>query len=372
MEKIVERLIKFYPLENVSMNRRVKIHIMFWLLWGVVLFFSTIPGSSFGYRLWVSCFTISISIFIYYSLTYFILEKILNHKLGFLYVFILYFVIWLINYVAYALNLKFNLSINSKVLSYFQRYVSAGWGGLFLLKDLLFQLFTAFYGTAPAFLIKLGRLFAVFNTKSIRLESEKKEIELNFLRLQLNPHFLLNTLNNIYSQVISQEENAANSIITLADLLNYILYEANTEQVSMKKEIRFIRDYIDLEKMRSSADLKINFEVEGNTKGYVIAPLILISFIENAFKHGVGDSTITSMIDVNMKINTQTDSFLFIVKNTKPRISKNLYLTQKGGIGIENTRKRLQMLYPNAHQLTIDNTATFFLVTLSLQLDKND
>jgi two-component system, LytTR family, sensor kinase len=216
--------------------------------------------------------------------------------------------------------------------------------------------------TVP-FLIKFSRVYSV---RVARLSKEKADLEIDFLRTQLNPHFLLNSLNNIYSQVISKDEAAGDSIVVLSDLMKYILYNSGEAVVDLEREIHFLRNYVDLEKLKGSRYLKIQFAQEGEMKGYNIAPLILISYIENAFKHGGSREGKVSLIDISIKFINGT-LFFRIENDFVERIEKG-EKTKEGGIGIANTRKRLELLYPKRHDLTMKTQNNKFLAELMVKL----
>ena len=200
------------------------------------------------------------------------------------------------------------------------------------------------------------------------LVREKLAAELSFLRTQLNPHFLFNVLNMAYSSASRKgDEQTADIIEKLSVLMRYMIYESNEEKVDVEREIAFIHNYINLQKMRFSADMpvQVNFSVNGHHTGYRIAPLILISFIENAFKYGV---KLEQESEIDLSINFQNGAMEFIARNpifrnARPMDDKN------SGIGIKNTQKRLAILYPQKHQLSIDDNGKEFSVRLLLTLE---
>lgn len=210
----------------------------------------------------------------------------------------------------------------------------------------------------PAIFLKFSRIFA----KNL---SEKKQLEIDFLRLQINPHFLVNTLNNIYSLVVTEDKRSPDTILSLSNLLNYVLYESSFPMVTLEKEVVFLQDFVNLEKIRSSTKTQVDIKVEGELLGE-IAPLILIAFIENAFKHGSGDSTIQGYININIRVEHNT---LFLnVTNSKARKSSEKMKKTLGGIGLENVRKRLNSLYPNRHSLQTTSDQSNYQISLIIQL----
>ena len=205
-----------------------------------------------------------------------------------------------------------------------------------------------------------------FQQEKIRkeLENQKLQAELSFLKMQVNPHFLFNALNNIYSlAVMEKSKKTGDSIMKLSELMRYVLYEKEDAQnrVSLDKEIRHINSYIDLEKLRHPGDVFINFSIEGEPNGKRIAPLLLFPLIENACKHGVLTDA-QKPVDINLKV---TDHQLnFSIENSINTYQKDAV----GGIGIPNVQKRLDLLYGKKYSLDVSNTADRFIVNLKLPL----
>jgi two-component system LytT family sensor kinase len=196
------------------------------------------------------------------------------------------------------------------------------------------------------------------------LENQKLRAELSYLKMQVNPHFLFNALNNIYSLAVSEKgKKTGDSIMKLSELLRYVLYEKEDDQnkVSLDNEIKHINSYIDLVKLRYENGVCINFSIEGDTHDKRIAPLLLFPLIENASKHGVmNDPQKPIQIDLNV-----SDSCIhFTIKNFKNNYLKD----ETGGIGIQNVQKRLDLLYPNQYKLKVDESSEQFIVDLQLPL----
>ncbi|MBN1462855.1 MAG: histidine kinase [Paludibacteraceae bacterium] len=197
---------------------------------------------------------------------------------------------------------------------------------------------------------------------------EKLTAELSFLKTQLNPHFLFNVLNMAYSSASRKGDGQTADIIEkLSIMMRYMIYDSNVEKVDVEREIEFIRNYITLQKMRFSDDIPVmvNFSVSGNYTGYRLAPLMLISFIENAFKYGV---KLEQQSEIFISISFHNGGMEFVVRNP---IFKNVPSidSKNQGIGIKNTQKRLEILYPGKHKLTINNHNNEFSVKLLLTLD---
>ncbi|WP_331138284.1 sensor histidine kinase [Flavobacterium sp.] len=197
------------------------------------------------------------------------------------------------------------------------------------------------------------------------LEIQNIQIEKDFLKAQLNPHFLFNTLNNLYGLTVRKDNLAPEVILSLSDIMSYTLYESNTEIVRLEKELDFIKNYIALEKMRYADDVNIQIEIEGENKtaGLFIAPLLTFTFIENAFKYGLKSKN--AFIKLNIKIENST--FLFDLRNDSDgNVSNNGF----GGIGLENAQKRLELIYPNQYELNVHASDASFAVELKIVLRK--
>jgi two-component system LytT family sensor kinase len=201
------------------------------------------------------------------------------------------------------------------------------------------------------------------NIQMQEIESEKVRSELQALKAQINPHFLFNTLNNIYSHSLEKSDKTPEMILKLSDLMSYILYECHDERVPISNEINFIKNYIDLEKLRYEDQLMVDFNIEEQDNSQTIVPLLLIPFIENAFKH-VG-STLKQKPYVKVIITVNSNQIqLKLINSVNTGVTKKE--TKSGGIGIENVRKRLELLYPKRYNLSITNTENEFCVELKL------
>jgi two-component system, LytTR family, sensor kinase len=194
------------------------------------------------------------------------------------------------------------------------------------------------------------------------LESEKLKVELAFLRSQINPHFLFNTLNNINSLIQFNPEKAQKSVIQLSAIMRYMLNTATVEKIRLSEEIVYINNYIELQKLRLPAGFKLIYEVIESQDGYMIEPLLLIGFIENAFKHALSDSE-TDFITIRVKIQ---EHFLILETINSLPAQKNLYI--ESGIGIKNIHSRLDLLYANKYWLEIKNENNVFSTKLKLNL----
>lgn len=200
-----------------------------------------------------------------------------------------------------------------------------------------------------------------------RLIREKLAAELKYLKAQINPHFLFNTLNMAYASAIkSNDSGTADIIEKLSVLMRYALYESNEDKVSLEKEMNYIDNYIKLQLQRLSPELasRIKYSAKGDWRNRTIAPMILIPYIENVFKHGI---IVTKKSDVVINITLTSDSLVLETKNGVNKLSNNIE-NNNSGIGMQNAKTRLQLLYPNQHQLKFETVDGIFYVKLEIQL----
>lgn len=202
------------------------------------------------------------------------------------------------------------------------------------------------------------------NNRWRQVEKEKLNTELSYLRAQVNPHFLFNTLNSIYALAIEKSDETAEAVTKLSSMMRYVLSETNKPFVSLEKEINYISDYIELQKLRLGDTVKLKYTVLGKPNGQQIAPLILMTFIENAFKHGVNPEENSAIL---IEIDMRTEELILTVDNKKVTANRT-DLQYQGGFGIVNTRSRLQLLYPSKHELTIADEETDYLICLKIRL----
>lgn len=196
-------------------------------------------------------------------------------------------------------------------------------------------------------------------------ERERLNTELSYLKAQINPHFLFNTLNSIYSLAIEQSDKTAEAIARLSSLMRYVIQDANVNQVPLAKELEYITHYVTLQKLRIDDTARVDFSITGTPNGCQIAPLILISFIENAFKYGINPSEDSHII---VTLAVEHNDLHCHVFNKKVHISQNALPTNGSGIGLTNTKTRLDLVYPNRHRLVINDQPASFTVDLYLTL----
>lgn len=208
--------------------------------------------------------------------------------------------------------------------------------------------------------IKTVREWQTTEQRVISAEAEKANAELSFLKAQINPHFLFNTLNNIYTLAITNNEHTADSIMKLSNIMRYVTDDVTEDFVELQNEVSCISNYIDLQRLRLGSKTVVSFTVQGDLDGKKIAPLLLMTFVENIFKYGISKQH-QSDIDINLLVAPDNITFLC----TNPIFERNEKL-ERTGIGINNTRQRLKLLYPGKHVLNIKEENNQFTVILTL------
>lgn len=196
-----------------------------------------------------------------------------------------------------------------------------------------------------------------------RTEKEKLNAELSYLKAQINPHFLFNTLNSIYSLAIQKSDYTPTAVVKLSGMMRYVLTESAAEFVSLEKEINYVRDFVDLQKIRLGNTVDVKLEIAGDFIGNRIAPLILIAFIENAFKHGVSPEENSSII-INLNVKNK-DLNLFVQNN---KVNSKFAEDLSNRVGLENTISRLDLIYASSYKLNFEDTESIYSVELKLHL----
>jgi sensor histidine kinase YesM len=235
------------------------------------------------------------------------------------------------------------------------------------------------YLNSPLFVVQVTSttLFIVIFVGMLRfaadwfeLEARKKEIEnekliaeLNFLKAQINPHFLFNTLNNLYYLAYSKADNTTEVIAKLSQMMRYMIYESNHPKVLLTKEIEYMQSYISLERMRLNNQIPIQFDIKGSIENVWITPLIFITFLENAFKHGVSDNNPKAWIKIS--IDLKGKECVYTVENSKASKGDS---NEKSGIGLQNVKRRLELSYPEQFQLKMEDRPDVYYVQLNLTL----
>jgi two-component system, LytTR family, sensor kinase len=348
--------------------KRISLHIAFWLVYlteDITLIYlwdkDLNKGISTSHQLMMAVLNSLSSLipkllFVYYVL-YYNLPKLLDNKSE-RKKYIVQLLLALIGttFLYRAINIFYQSPFIYKKMDNFGPFFSA--------KRFLQMLGDIGVASGAAIVIKQFRLQLADKEKEKDLIRDKLETELKFLRNQTNPHFLFNTLNNIYALARKKSDETADVVMKLSKLLRFMLYETKNEQIRISDEIKILDDYIELEKLRYNHRLTISFIREIDNENEQIAPLLLIPFVENAFKHGASESRFESYIHLEM--NLQNGILEFNIENTKEQNGKKL---NDENIGLSNVRRQLELLYKD-HEVSIRSEDILFKVFLKVNLRK--
>lgn len=338
------------------LKNRVLNHIVFWVLYCLSwIIMDTLYGISFeraSYR-YLGCI---LEIPFYYVHMYYLWPKFVNKKR-----FHYYFIFFVPLLIVSALSVKlYGYYIEGPILlkrTDFPENYFAFPSVLGLSRSILL-----WFGPPTA--IKILRDWYKNKIRIEQIEKEQKITELNFLKSQVNPHFLFNTLNNLYALSLKGSKKTPDALLQLSNILSYTLYEGTEDKIAIEKEIQHLNDYIELEKLRFGKRLNLKLEISGNLKDVMITPLILIPIAENAFKHCALSER--GSVDIQIKITIAQGKLHISTRN--PVSETNKKQEGKNGIGVQNIAKRLQILYPDKHTFTLQKKAHEFYVDLIIQV----
>lgn len=226
---------------------------------------------------------------------------------------------------------------------------------------MLFNAVFVWFVSLPLYLIKNS---LKKEELEIELKNQQLEAELRFLRAQVNPHFLFNALNNIYSLAFTQSEKTPDMILRLSDMMSYMLYDCKEEKVKLSTEITYLNNYLSLQQLKKEGEYNIQFEVNESFDDVLVSPMLFIPFFENVFKHGNLDDTQRGWLKSQFTRQTKGELY-FEISNSIGHLVK---AHQKGGVGLQNIKERFRLLYPNRHELKIDQKENLYTVQLKLQI----
>ena len=354
-------------------KHRIMRHLLFWGIWGfyfsMIRFLNPITLSNTGHfdfflKCMVEGFIMLLpQLFLAYPLLYFILPRyVFNGK----YVKAFsWFIVFL--FLCFSINVCLLIYIPRYLPTYFPRELK-----LFAGKSLMDKLTLAYLaslqgaitGAALAGGFKMFKHYYLKDMRNQQLQRENTESQLQLLKAQVHPHFLFNTLNNIYSQTQVESPKGSKMIMGLSDILRYILYEGQKPLVPLKQELLMITEYINLEKLRYGNKLDVHVLTPDTAEDLYIAPLILIPFVENCFKHGTSNMLQNPWINLIVELKDN----LLVMKLMNGKAPLNGNIKKPPGIGINNVRQRLDLLYKDKHDLQIREEDEVFVVDLKIEL----
>lgn len=347
--------------------KRISLHISFWFLYllqDALLVFTWVGPSLTkmpdSRLIWVSLYAAFVMLIPKLAITYFILnvsiKKIVHENTKMVYSVIEIVFVLILSLIIYRVLSKYY--VNPVIYDGILKNTD-----LFDIRRILMALMDIGFVTGLAIAIKFIRIQVVTKEREKKLVTEKLEAELKFLRNQTNPHFLMNTLNNIYGLARKKSDDTAEVVMKLSELLRFMLYESDEHFISLSDEIKVLEDYLELEKIRYNKRLTVTFSKEIDRDSYMITPLLLLPFVENAFKHGVSETRFESFIHIDMKV--QNDQLTFIIENSKDTDNGHII---SSNIGLNNVKRQLELVYKN-YKLDAQNGDTTYKVRLALNLD---
>ncbi len=251
------------------------------------------------------------------------------------------------------------------LIHYVLFYTDQPFGEVFKFENYSRIFLGSFFMAFSSTLYKIINDWAFHQKEKIDLKRQSLQSELNFLKSQINPHFLFNTLNSLYALTLKKSDKAPEIVLRLSEMMRYMLYECNEPKVSLSKEMKYLNNYLELERLRHGQNFKIDLNIDGEVDGQLIAPLLFIPFLENSFKHGMDSHLDKGYVDIDIEI--QDDKLNLEVENSKSKL-KSKKSKNSGGIGLVNVKRRLELVYPDKHELKLNNSEEQFNVSLKLNL----
>lgn len=359
---------KHLMIQNLAQNRLFQ-HIAFWLI--VLLSLTAIYGAgmpNYWLALGVVAMFLPIHMLYFYVIAYVVIPKFFDRKKYREFLVLLLLCVLLSTILFRLVEILVADPIIYDAVR--EKDPTFEWQKL---KGSFFEQFTKSVYLISAFEQTNIFVWVALSVKFFKMWFERRqaaiEAELNFLKGQLHPHFLFNTLNNLYALTLTQSPRSSSVVMGLSEILRYMLYEANTDVVDLQKDVHIVESYIELEKIRYEDRLDINFSINGLSPGLRIAPLLILPLVENAFKHGASEQVGEAWINMDLLI--KNNLLKFKIVNSKPdHTIPEEKEKHHVSIGLANVRKRLEILYPAAYQLKIREEEEVFAVILEIDLKK--
>jgi sensor histidine kinase YesM len=341
-------------LANINWKKKIQqvlLHLLFWVI--IVTYFAWGFGFGVNYKdsFLNASFYLPGFILIVYSLVYFLIPRYLINK----------------KYIQFFGGLLLVIAVCSAYTLFIQLRIAANeaFPGYNMMTGRNILPFIHIAGIAIS--INLLNYWYQQKQKTTEAQKERMAAELDLLKSQIHPHFLFNTLNNLYSYTIENSDKAPQIILKLSNLLRFMIYESNVAYIPLDKEISLLQQYVELEQLRYSDRLDISFTINGDLNDKQIAPLLLLPFLENAFKHGISHQIDQCWISFDLRL---SGSFLYFkLINSKDKDETSAF-TEASGLGLQNVKRRLELLYPGKYKLETLEQEEMFIVNLELQVEE--
>jgi len=348
----------------INTSKFIALHLLFWVgVWFFFLYFFSYNSNDTSYVAWFSSFLLPVAMSTTYFTVYYLLPKYLYSKKYKLFILYSFYTLVVSSYlIIISIFVCFIFLSNLKIAN--MPLMSRNFWFILILVYLVVGLVS--FVSLLNYNFKTISKNKELQNKILETQLQIKNQELQYLKKQIHPHFLFNTLNTIYGFALKQSKDTPEIILKLSNLLDYILYQVNKPKVSLKEEVLHIKEYIELEKIRFQDTLKFSFISETISEKIEVAPMLLIPFVENAFKHG---NIVDGFLSVEVVISIIENKLNFSIKNTVLNADEN---KNEDRIGLENIRKRLNLVYKENYQLKIETNNNWFTVNLIVNTSKND
>lgn len=327
-------------------------HVAFWIVYTAFWALAVQPGKTPAQWIGYSALILFFHGLVAYFNTYFLVNRFLyTRQIGF----------YIIALGLSIISVTFPISIIVHRLVNNREIENLVWSWNFFLITAL----TVLFSVVLIMVLKLLKNWYQEEQEKKQLMQLNLQTELKFLKSQINPHFLFNSLNNLYALTLMKSDAAPEVVLRLSNILRYVLYETGVGKVPLEKEIQYLNDYIELEKIRLGNRVDIRFRTQGNLQAKEIEPMLFLTFVENSFKHGASAALDKGWVDIDLNVDHGDIQFVISNSRTEPQTERlNNY---SGGIGLDNLRKRLDLLYPDLYQLELHDEPEHYTVNLTLK-----
>jgi len=354
-----------------KINQGILMTVIHFLLWMIMIIVPLILFQSPEHKVnWTQQAISWIALIFIFYLNYFLLiPQLLNKSRFLLFGLSIFLLIFISFIIAFSLQGRASLIVELKA----SNFPTPHEGYEILAKNMLkgrgaVAMIACFLILAISTSIKVTEQWYTNEKERKDMVTQKLSAELSLLKQQINPHFFFNTLNSIYSLASRKSEKTPEAIIKLSELMRYIIYESDKEYVPLRKELDYISNYVELQRLRVKDDVEVIYKIEGEFNKVMIEPMMLLPFIENAFKHGIDYS---QQCKIEIRVIVSASKLTLIVEN--PKIKKQqISIEESSGKGLVNSRKRLELLYPGAHELIIHDDTKLFRIELTLNLQSDE
>jgi hypothetical protein len=360
---LIMQIIQAYQEQN-SRKARLVLHICFWcMVWLVTAFVYGYEKQSVYMAMLNNLMLLPVHMIYFYTVAYVIIPKYLLKRRYFEFVVVLLVFVFIMPGITRAFDIflvepQLNAYLKSQGFYSWQKVKGTKWERF---TNIVYYL-NAFKGANLVVWLAIAIKFFLF---WYRRHRAALQAELHLLKAQIHPHFLFNTLNNLYALTLNNSPKSPEIVMGLSEILRYMLYDCNVDSVSLKKDIEMLDSFITLERLRYEDRLDFHFIKEGNLADYEIAPLLLLPLVENAFKHGAGEKVGQAWINIELVV--RQGMLKFKIYNSRAEVAVE---RKSGNIGLENVKKRLEMIYPNAYELKIFDEEDVFAVILKIDLSQ--